>query len=399
MYIVDYDCASAAGPSKFEFMEALYQGRVCSEKVLPQRWSKPFIPGGLVASIQSSPVHADQNSQVENNETFKFKKSADFFNFHLNGIWQNLRKSFSTNLNNDLKNKKVGLIFSSTKGIIEDFIYDLTELQIRQQPDPFYLVVKNFKNENPDINWTWDGCISNACCSSHISIEYIQDLFDQEILDYAVLISGDLIGPFIYNGFNSLKVLSSTKNLPFSQNRDGLQLGEALAVVLFSKTKTSSSLNLSSVQSDTEGSSITRPSVKGVGLARTIQQISSKLNNFNPDLIIAHGTGTQFNDLAEDQAFSELRDKKILQDFSITNTKWCIGHTLGASGCMDLIAGCEILKKNRTFSIATLDQADPKFKMNYLGQKENLEKSIQQILITSLGFGGVHSSITLERPQ
>jgi 3-oxoacyl-(acyl-carrier-protein) synthase len=132
-------------------------------------------------------------------------------------------------------------------------------------------------------------------------------------------------------------------------------------------------------------------------LIRSLQKIKSKRSDLKPDLVIAHGTGTRFNDQAEDQALGEFLHEIGKPLTPITNTKWAIGHTLGASGCVDLIAGCEILKKQKVFSIKAHDLKDPQFKMNYLLGDQNITEPVEQILVTSLGFGGVHASLLLEK--
>ena len=116
-------------------------------------------------------------------------------------------------------------------------------------------------------------------------------------------------------------------------------------------------------------------------------------SNRQPDLVIAHGTGTLFNDSTEDMALEKFLHQK---NIPVTGTKWCIGHSLGASGAVDLIAGCEILKNKKPFHIHNVTAADPELKMNYLtSNKGHVFKKINTILLTTLGFGGVHGALTL----
>ncbi len=113
-----------------------------------------------------------------------------------------------------------------------------------------------------------------------------------------------------------------------------------------------------------------------------------------PDVIIAHGTATVSNDEVEDSVFSTAFPNGV----PVTCTKWSIGHTLGASAAMDIIAGCMMLKHRAVFGIATTSRLDPSFKSTYLIHGSDRKFSPQNILISSLGFGGVHGAVFLKGP-
>lgn len=377
MFVIDYDCITAAGESPEVLMNALNSAKVCSYPAKANQWNRPVVPGGLVSLIQNKKNLTEDLSR----------------------LWNNILNKLPSDILSDFSKAKVGLIFSSTKGNIEDYIFDANEKEIRtQKQDPFIEVVEGFKKLNPEINFSYSITVSNACSSSHVAMEFIQDLFEAQRLDYVLLLAGDLVGPFVYSGFNSLKVLSHTQNIPFSENRDGLQLGEALTAVLLSRKFQKNCFEILKVASDTEGSSITRPSVNGKGLVRTLHKLKESFPEIKPDLIIAHGTGTKFNDLAEDQALTEFLSEIKRPQTPVTGVKWSVGHTLGASGTVDLIAGCEVLKTQKAFPIGSHHSHDAKLSLNYLlGIKSVVSGDLNQIIITSLGFGGVHASLLLQR--
>lgn len=385
MFVIDYDCITAAGDTREKLMAALYRGQVCSHPAVESEWTSPVMAGGLVARIDG-----------------KFKNSKQFISENLSALWQRINQRLDSDLQKTLMQSRVGLFFSSTKGCVEDYIYNQSGQEIRTHSDPYVEICQDFESHQAKLRFSKVLAISNACSSSHVTMEYAQELFKADRLDYAVLIAADVIGPFVYKGFNSLKVLSHTHNYPFSAKRDGLQLGEALAVILLSRKKLSSvthplTLQISHVKSDTEGSSITRPSVNGLGLLRTLQDLKKTRPYLSPDLVIAHGTGTQFNDQAEDLALKEFLTELRKPELPVTCTKWSIGHTLGASGCIDLISACEVIKNQNVFSIGSHEEKDPKLKMNYLLKGQKTSSPINHVLITSLGFGGVHASLFLEK--
>ncbi|WP_413293193.1 beta-ketoacyl synthase N-terminal-like domain-containing protein [Bdellovibrio sp. HCB185ZH] len=378
MYIQNYSCTTAAGFGTRALMSALYSGKDCSI---------PAENGGRVCYLEQNPEKA---------QTYK-----NIFVNAFKDLIHPVREGLSKNAHGDITKSRAALIFASTKGCLEDFIWEATSENIREMQDPFTSIYQEFTEAMGDLEWTLHCNISNACASSHVALEYAQDLFMADRVEYALIIAGDLIGPFVYKGFQSLKVISPTGNRPFSGDREGLQLGEAMAMLLLSKERKSpNDLKVTGVASDTEGSSITRPSLNGQGLLRAIEKANAQ-SAIQPDLVIAHGTGTKFNDSAEEQALAKFLGTIQKADTPITNTKWSIGHTLGASGLIDVIAACEILKTQKAFRIQNTLTKESAFTGNYLTAQSDVEqyRKFRQILVTSLGFGGIHAACAISSEE
>jgi hypothetical protein len=226
--------------------------------------------------------------------------------------------------------------------------------------------------------------VSNACASSLSAVYLGMKWIEQKRVDQVLILSADLVGTFVQKGFNALNALTPSFPKPFAKNRDGLALGEAVSAILIGETSTVFPLKINSIGIEAEGYAVTRPSPSGNSLKRAYLH-TEKLR---PDLIIAHGTATLINDIAEDQAFYELFSDTI----PITGTKWAIGHTLGASGSMDLIAAFQAMKHGQSFSIATTTEVDPEFRSQYLTcNSEPRPLTLNTVLVSSLGFGGVHA--------
>lgn len=376
MFIAGYNCMTSAGTGFENLMAALYSGKDGSISVNPD--------GGKVCFLKNRTL-----------ESTSFKEEMVC---SLTALWKTVSSQLNPHLQKNLTTARVGFIFCSTKGCVEDYVWK-TSLPFSANPDPYSPIVDEFIKKNSSVSWAFSCTISNACSSSHIGLEYAQEIFTNNQLDYILVAAADLVGPFIYNGFQSLKVLTSSQNKSFAHDRNGLQLGDGLGVVLLSKTQQSGmSLEIKCVASETEGALITKPSPNGDGLLRALNRIKYfNAHVLQADLVIAHGTGTLFNDLTEDlalQNFFSIKNNFI----PVTGTKWCVGHTLGASGVIDLIAGCEVIKNQKLFALKNTEVIDLNFKMNYLTSKNimNFEAShIKNIVITSLGFGGVHAALWL----
>jgi len=285
---------------------------------------------------------------------------------------------------------ELGVIFASTKGCIEDFIWNPTPQDLRV--DPLTPVLKEFI-VRAKIRPQRFLCVSNACASSHSALYLANRWLKNKSVETVLVLAADLLGPFVINGFQSLKALSASKNRPFSKDRDGLQLGEAAAVILLSR-KLKGDFILKHVGLFNEGYGLTRPDPDGQGLREIYGSFGLKKSP--PHFVIAHGTGTLHNDAAEDRAIASAFGGVELGP-PVSNTKWSIGHTLGASGAMDFIAACESMKTQTCFEIANTSEIDPSFRANYLrkNSKHLFPTQIHSVMVNSLGFGGITGALEI----
>lgn len=287
----------------------------------------------------------------------------------------------------DLKHKpsplsRVGILFASTKGMIEDLVW-------KSEPprtDPLTPVLELF-TERSELKPKFSMSVSNACASSHAAVYVAKKWLEADAVDSVLILAADEIGPLIQKGFQSLGALSLTQAKPFSEERDGLQLGEAAAVIHLSKTP--GALKLLDVEIDTEGHSITRPSPSGKSLSVACEKVISNVGKISG--VVAHGTATRANDLAEEECFRSILKEQI----PITANKWAVGHTLGASGAIDLIVACESIRHGRLPAIGTTKKIDPAFSNSYVIEKSKTLSAAPKILVTSLGFGGTHAALVL----
>lgn len=280
------------------------------------------------------------------------------------------------------------LLFASTKGCVEDYIWTSAT------GDPYTPVVEEFLKASALAPRHWI-TVSNACASSHSALDLARSWLRRGVTKNVVVIAADAVGPFVLQGFHSLHALSPTMIRPFDRDRDGLLLGEAAAVAILSSGEGELLLTGSAV--DCEGHAVTRPETSAASLQRAI---SSALGGSSVDAVISHGTATQANDRAEDRAFSAQLPFRPW----ITGTKWSVGHTLGASGLVDLVAAAEWLKNDAPFAIGTCMEPDPQFQCRLLTTSALAELAPtttdikwNSLLVTALGFGGVHAAIRLER--
>jgi 3-oxoacyl-[acyl-carrier-protein] synthase-1 len=176
--------------------------------------------------------------------------------------------------------------------------------------------------------------ISTACTSSARALMSAQRLLDLGLCD-AVLCGGvDSLCKLTLNGFSALEAVSAQRCNPFSVNRNGINIGEAAALFLMSKTAGDDhaiALLGSGASSDAHHISAPEPSGRGA-----LQAMSKALNraNLQPQQIHylnLHGTATQHNDAMESLAVAAL----FPQGVPCSSTKPMTGHTLGAAGALE----------------------------------------------------------------
>ena len=373
-----YGCVTAAGFGVDELMQGLYQGVDHSSKISGNEWDRPVSPGGRICFLGDQP-----------RKNFHYE---DFFILQFQSLWNEFYNPMTDNLKEKFRNSNALFLFSSTKGAVEDFIWqeakDLNKL--RRHADPYESLVGRMQTKIAAVVKSIESVVvSGACSSSHVAFEMAQKFLEEDQYDVVFVVAGDLIGPFIYQGFNSLKILSHTRNRPFSTDRDGLQLGEAVTFFILSKNgwHDHPKSRILNVATETEGGSVTRPSVNGESLSRVLMSLMKNLD-VTPDFFVAHGTGTRFNDTAEAGALEHAN--KTLRILSI---KWSIGHCLGASGALDLIVASEVLKRKKYFETANSKTFDPALNGIFSGSEFN---SGRRAIVSSLGFGGIHGAVLIE---
>ncbi len=365
--LLSFDCTTAAGPTAADLWRSLMAQQVppiseslgaffCSAANVSAR---DFLVTSLVGNVQNSLA---QMSSAEREQVTR-------------------------------KSARTLVLFASTKGLVEDWI-----LQTGPWPasDPLTPVLQEVLASLKLENLT-HYVVSNACASSLTAVALAREylLAPHSLWDHALIVSGERVGSFVQRGFQSLKVLSSSRTRPFAPSRDGLTLGEATAAIWLSRA-IETDLVVAQAAYGTEGVAVTRPASDGSLLKSLCAQVCQKSY---PEVIVSHGTGTLINDSVEDEVYATLFAKSALSTNDsepplVTGTKWCVGHTLGASGALDLVAGAFVLRNKVVFSLGPNALIDPVLRANYVVQARPCEGT--SVLISSLGFGGANAAVRLE---
>ncbi|MCF6442205.1 beta-ketoacyl-ACP synthase [Pseudoalteromonas luteoviolacea] len=174
--------------------------------------------------------------------------------------------------------------------------------------------------------------ISTACSSSTKVMTTAHMLLDTDMADVVLCGGVDSLCQLTVNGFEALDSTSQSLCEPFSESRDGINLGEAAAFFVMSKQP--GPVALLGVGETSDAYHISAPDPSGDGAIRAIN-IALEMANRTPedvDYINLHGTGTLKNDEMESRAVYTLFSDKV----PCSSTKRLTGHTLGAAGALEL---------------------------------------------------------------
>lgn len=235
--------------------------------------------------------------------------------------------------------------------------------------------------------------ISNACVSGILAVSVAKRLVESGMYDDVCVVAGDEVSPFIASGFQAFQALSHEPCRPFDTDRSGVSLGEAAAATWVSAERNQNSFRICGEASINDANHISGPSRTGEGLFKSIKNALTEAGISPAEIgfISAHGTATRYNDDMESIAFARSSFSNTL----VHSLKGCYGHTLGASGLLELVIAMENASRNSLVPSLGFQTAGTTEPMNIIQQ--NTEKDVRYFLKTASGFGGCNTAVVFEK--
>lgn len=108
---------------------------------------------------------------------------------------------------------------------------------------------------------------------------------------YAIVAGCDIQSKFIVSGFQSFKALSSMPCRPYDKGRDGLNLGEAAATIIYARTEEvgTDDWTVCKAAVRNDANHISGPSRTGEGSFRALRAVVSPDNRSRLAFVNAHG--------------------------------------------------------------------------------------------------------------
>jgi 3-oxoacyl-[acyl-carrier-protein] synthase II len=140
---------------------------------------------------------------------------------------------------------------------------------------------------------------------------------------------------------------------------------------------------------------ITAPHPEGAGAIRAMQ-VALRDARLNPDdiqYINAHGTSTPLGDEAETKAIKAVFGAHAHR-LAVNSTKSMLGHTLGASGGIALVACALTIAQGVVHPTINYETPDPACDLDYVPNSAR-RMPVRNALANSFGFGGHNCTLAV----
>ncbi len=234
-----------------------------------------------------------------------------------------------------------------------------------------------------------------------------------QVGDADVMITGGSeagIGIMGLGGFSSMKALSTRNDdparacRPFDKDRDGFVMGEGAGSLVLEELEHAKARG-AKIYAEVIGygftddaSHITAPSDKGEGIARAMN-IAMAHGDVKPeeiDYINAHGTSTPLNDKSESAGIKLALGAENARKVSVSSTKSCTGHMLGAAGGVELGFCALAIRDSIVPPTINYETPDPDCDLDVTPNAPK-KRDIRYAMSNSLGFGGHNASLLIGR--
>lgn len=252
--------------------------------------------------------------------------------------------------------------------------------------------------------------VATACASAANSIG--DALRAIQYGDADVMVTGGseaALTPMGLAGFQNMRALSfrtdspQQASRPFDMGRDGFVLAEGAGVVVLEELEHARKRGgriygeLMGYGASGDAGHITQPDEEGRGAARAMSMALADAG-LSPDrvqYVNAHGTSTPLGDKAETVAVKRVFGPHARR-LAISSTKSQLGHTLGASGGIELVVCAMTILRGVIAPTINLDNPDPDCDLDYTPNVAR-DAKVDVAMSNSFGFGGHNASLVFGR--
>jgi 3-oxoacyl-[acyl-carrier-protein] synthase II len=313
----------------------------------------------------------------------------------------------------DLSSSRVGCIIGSTmpgaESLNETFEAMLPERNLSMLTAmKFFQCVSHTASMNVASYLGITGFVmatSAACASAAQAIGTGYDLIRCGRQDAVICGGSEELHPTVTASFDILFAASAHFNdrpdstpRPFDAGRDGLVCGEGCGIILLEEYEQAVARGapiygeLVGYNTAGSGDHVSQSSHGAIVRCMNGALSEAGLRPDEIDYISAHGTATQNGDAAECAAIAEVFGDQV----PLSSLKGHIGHTLGASASIELIACLAMMKKNRIYPTRNLENVADDCKGVY-HVVEPIDREVRTIVKNCFAFGGINAVLVCKR--
>lgn len=252
--------------------------------------------------------------------------------------------------------------------------------------------------------------VATACASAANSIG--SALRAIQYGDADVMVTGGseaALTPIGLAGFQNMRALSfrtdapKEASRPFDLDRDGFVLAEGAGVLVIEELEHARRrgariyAELKGYGASGDAGHITQPDEEGRGAGRAMQSAldDAGLAADATHYVNAHGTSTPLGDKAETAAIKRVFGSHAAK-LAVSSTKSQLGHTLGASGGIELVVCSLTIARGVITPTINYHTPDPACDLDYTPNVAR-DARVDIAMSNSFGFGGHNASLVLAR--
>lgn len=308
---------------------------------------------------------------------------------------------------------RMGCIFGSTMGgaesLSETFEIMLPEKDLtRLTSMKFFQCVSHTAAMNIAQYFGLTGYVmatSAACASSLQALGTGYDLIRLGKQDIVLCGGAEEVHPTVTGSFDILFATSLKYNdepqrtpRPFDSERDGLVCGEGSGAIVLEELEHAlgrkAKIYAEVIGYHTCGSGIHVSQSDRKAMIFCLKQAlaDADIQPSDVDYINAHATATVHGDKEEAGAIREVFGDSL----PVSSLKGYIGHTLGASGALELIASLDMMERRLVYATLNLDTISPDCQGIY-HVKEHLPWNINIMVKNCFAFGGINAALVCKK--
>jgi len=251
---------------------------------------------------------------------------------------------------------------------------------------------------------------STACAAGTQSIGEASELIKNGRSD--VVITGgveSVLQDYALAGFVAMQALATGYNdnpaaasRPFDRDRNGFVFSEGAGIVIIESlahalkrgahiyaeilghASASDAYHIAALDPEASGA------VRSMRWALEDAHVNSDVIGY----INAHGTSTQANDAMETLAIKRIFGEQAY-NIPVSSTKSMLGHALGGSGAIEVIACCKTLVEKVMHPTINYETPDPDCDLDYVPNTAREVPNLKYLMSNSFGLGGQNATIVL----
>jgi 3-oxoacyl-[acyl-carrier-protein] synthase II len=241
--------------------------------------------------------------------------------------------------------------------------------------------------------------VPTACSAGNYAIGYGVDAIRAGDADFALCGGADALCRKTMAGFTRLGAMAPDRCRPFDRDRAGMLAGEGSGVLLLEELEHALSRG-ARIHAEVLGYGLScdaahpvAPAEEGVARSMRLALRDAGVEPAEVDLVSAHGTATQANDLTEARAIHAVFGDSPPRTVGI---KSMIGHSLGASAALGAVA-C-VLAITGGFVPPTINhrETDPECDLDCVPNTA-VEADLRVVQNNALAFGGNNAVVLFGR--